>query len=758
MKSSTITTLMLAIGTSAQAMTQAELQSAIDQAAPGDTVYVTSDLEYSSPLVVNKLLTLASEVGKSYVIRRAASYANGNFLTFPADSAADLTLENITVDGNKAGGHAQAQFVYMNGGRLTLSSGAVLKDYYSNVNGTISLLGTSTLVMRDGAVISGFENPSYGVAVRVSSSAGGFIMDGGLITGCSGHFSSERQDYDGVIYIYNGKFTATGGTVAGNTSDKAVAGILCYLGTFEFGGSFTATNNVGKTANDVFIRYAANLEVKILSDYTGWMTVKFDSHWTPTEGWQVPVITTDADVPREGCLNIVAEDDPTIGCGFESLYQSVYGIWRKIEARIEGRRNERYFQDALDHAIAGDTIAVCQNVKLAETKNITKDLTIKGGSEDVSILRNANYLCLFAVSNAKLRLEDIVLDGQRSLYPATSSTSRWLISAMSGGVIELGPGSVVKSSVAWARASAAWVEGAGSKLIMEDGSLITDCLTDTASGAAYGSAIVTRSGGAFEMKGGLITGCDCSATALPTSGYNGIVYNYGGAIELSGGAITGNTSAVGCSGVVNYSGTIRVTGNAHVDDDNCPYPGIFGAITYYGDFRGRVGVSKGNQGLNEASVVTAESSDATGAWCFYPSFVASSRAYVGRAEGAQVKWANPIGSVGGVNAATSEDLALLLPTSLNLSDASADWGRMPIVLTGAATALGGQLAISYDPVALSESGRLPIELISAGDGETLTGAWGFDLPEYKKGNWAVASTGGSLVLGYMPPGLVITFH
>ena len=124
----------------------------------------------------------------------------------------------------------------------------------------------------------------------------------------------------------------------------------------------------------------------------------------------------------------------------------------------------------------------------------------------------------------------------------------------------------------------------------------------------------------------------------------------------------------------------------------------------------------------------------------------------------QVKWANPIGSVGGVNAATSGDLALLLPTSLNLSDASADWGRMPIVLTGAATALGGQLAISYDPAALSESGRLPIELISAGDGETLTGAWGFDLPEYKKGNWAVASTGGSLVLGYMPPGLAITFQ
>lgn len=253
MKTLTITALMLAIGISAQAMTQAELQSAIDLAAPGDTVYVTSDIEYSSPLIVNKLLTLASEIGKSYVIRRAASYANGNFLNFPANSAADLTLENITVDGNKAGGSATGQFIYMNGGKLTLSSGAVLKDYYSNVNGTISLLGTSTLVMHDGAVISGFENPSYGVAVRASSS-GGFIMDGGLITGCRGHFNNERQDYDGVVYIYNGKFTATGGTITGNTSDKAVAGILCYLGTFEFGGSFTATNNVGKTANDVFIR------------------------------------------------------------------------------------------------------------------------------------------------------------------------------------------------------------------------------------------------------------------------------------------------------------------------------------------------------------------------------------------------------------------------------------------------------------------------------------------------------------------------
>ena len=757
MKTLMMPTLMLAVGISAKAMTQTELQSAIDRAASGDTIYVTSDLEYSSPLVVDKQLTIASEAGKSYVIRRAASYANGNFLDFPADSTADLTLENITVDGNKASGSASGQFIYMNGGKLTLSQGAVLRDYYSIPNGTISLLGTSTLVMHDGAVISGFENTSYGVAVRASSS-GGFIMDGGLITGCRGHFGSERQDYDGVVYIYGGNFTATGGTIAGNTSDNAVAGILCFSGTFGFGGGFTVTNNVGKTANDVFIRHTSVLQVKILSDYTGWMTVKFDSYWTPTEGWQVPLITTEADVPRQGCLNIVAEDDPTIGCGFESLYQNVYGIWRKIEARIEGRRNERYLQDALDHAIAGDTIVLCKNLYLTGTKSITKDMTIRGESADISVLRNANCLCLFDVSGARLRLENIVLNGQRTIYSATSSSAGWLISAMSGGVIELGPGCVVKSSVAWARASAAWVEGAGSKLIMEDGSLITDCLTDTASGAAYGSAIVTRSGGAFEMKGGLITGCDCSAVNLPTSGYNGIVYNYGGTINLSGGAITGNTSAVGCSGVVNYSGTIRVTGSARVDDDNCPYPGIYGAMTYYGDFRGRVGVSKGNQGRDETAVVTAESADATGAWCFYPSLTAASRAYVGRAEGVQVKWADPIGAVNGVNAATSEELALLLPAELDLSADSTDWKSIPIVLTGAATALEGQLTVSYDPLVLLASGRLPAELISAGDGETLTGVWNFDLPAYKKGSWTVASTGRSLVLDYAPPGLTITFQ
>ncbi len=768
---------ILTIG-SVRAMTMAELQSAIDAAESGGTVYVTSDISYDSALVVTKSVTIASAEGSTFTLTRDASYAAGTLVTL-ATEGANLTVANLVVDGNKSAGKTRGVAVEVSAGTVTLEKGFVLQNFYSTIQGCgVYVHAAGHLVMNDGAVIRDLENDSYGVAVLIgsgkSADAADFTMNGGLITGCTDHHASASDGYGGAVYLYGyySTFRGKGGTIMGNASDHCVAGVNAYLGMVEIEGDFTATNNVGGLANNLAFRCESGVRaIQVTGDYTGELTLKFYGAKSPTpdEGANPTYIYTSVQsTRRKGCANMTFEDEPTRALDLdERLYGNWYGTIRRVAARRLVSRTGRWsnafsFDAAYKTVEPGDALALCQNVAVAASYPITNDVTITSAAGGpYAFERETKNIALLRVSvksdlPARLTLKDVIVDG------LNVENEKWgqAVVVDEGAELVLDSGAVIRNACALSGGAAVSV-GVGAKLVMKDGSRIENCRTTDAK--PYGSAIRCGSDSSFEMSGGVITGCAADLNgANVASGYGGVVYLGENAVfDMTGGAITNNAGANGCGGVVNYLGTVKVSGSAVIADNGGTYPDVFNCGTrhtcYYGDFRGRVGISNVDQAADEVTKVVREGDAATGAWCFYPATLTGST-LVGKDDGAgKVVWAEAVGSVEGMKAATAEDLRLLLPTALDLHGGSADFARLPIVLTGAATELGGTLALDFDKDSRKHRPAWSIPLLAAGEGESLTGAWNFVLPDGAT-RWHVRASGGGYAFGYCPPGLLFVIR
>jgi hypothetical protein len=133
-----------------------------------------------------------------------------------------------------------------NGSLFTMESGVTL-----TLHNNVSLLGQShyyplvqvniggTLEMKAGSKISGNTSSSYGGGVYVAD--GTFIMSGGTISGNT----SSSSSYGGGVYVDSGTFTMSGGTISGNTSSSSYGGGVCVNnGTFtkQSGGIIYGTN------------------------------------------------------------------------------------------------------------------------------------------------------------------------------------------------------------------------------------------------------------------------------------------------------------------------------------------------------------------------------------------------------------------------------------------------------------------------------------------------------------------------------------
>ena len=759
----------------ASAMTFSELQSKVDAAEPGDTVYVTSDIEFNGALTVAKKVTIASaEGGEKFVLRPAASYGDGTFLNL--DSAdADITFVNLVFDGQRGTTNLNnTELFFLSAGTVTLGAGAVIRNRYCPNYPAVTVQKAGVFVMEDGSEIRGIVSDNFGVAVKVQ---GTFRMNGGLITECAGHHKDTGTAlWDGAVYLYGGTIYAHGGTICGNTSDYSTAGVCGYIGKLYISGDFTATNNVGGAANDVCRCYWLDESgnppgdknaIQIDGDYTGHMTLKMCVQDTPEDGKQLRyVYTSTANVVRRGCENIVSEDDPTLALDLSTCYGGWYPKWRRIAAKVAGKTNKFSYWDALDVAESGDTILLCKDVEFAKSTDYTKDVTVTSDIGGPYVIRRTSGNYIFAkVAGATVTFRDVILDGNS----ITNGASNGILEAYEGGVIVLDSGAVIRRCVVPATGGAVYVRGRpGAKLVMKDGALITEC---TCTGNGYGAVVCISEGAdvagttppTFEMQGGLITGCSSAGTGDVSGGYGGIVYCWnGGIFDMSGGSITGNT-AENNSGVVNYLGTVKFTGSAVVENNAGAYPDVYNCnsrkTNYYGDFRGRVGISNANgynsgeQAVGKSFHVSTEGDDATGAWCFHSTLAATE--LVGKVVDGSVVWAEPVGSVGGVKAATTDDLQLLLPTAFDLNVGSADYAKLPVVLTGVATGLGANVALTFDKDMRKHMPAWTQPLIAAGESETLTGAWTFVLPEGAEKNWSVNATDAAYSLAYLPSGMAV---
>lgn len=149
------------------------------------TIPVTGTIEVTETLVIPAEAKITITGGGT--LKRAASFTSGRMFRFDSSvgiyerNKARLTLENITVDGNKVEASDPAFSLSMNA-FLTLKAGAVIQNHVNTgtYEGTVYVAG-GVLTMEAGSVIRNNTTAGYGGGVYCD--AGSFIMHGGTITG-----------------------------------------------------------------------------------------------------------------------------------------------------------------------------------------------------------------------------------------------------------------------------------------------------------------------------------------------------------------------------------------------------------------------------------------------------------------------------------------------------------------------------------------------------------------------------------------------
>ena len=743
--------VLVACVCTAMAMTEGELAAAIAAAESGGTVEVTGDVDLSGSLTIDKQLTIRGVGEVRPVLRRTKAS-----VVFAFTESGDLTLENVVVDGNKGAG-LSARVVSMTCGQFTLGAGAAIRDFRcsGSVCGTIQLTGNAHLVMEEGSELSGLENDYYGLAVLVGNGSAGpvFDMKGGLITGC--HCTCQQSvqwanQYGGAVYTYGGTFNFSGGAITGNVSDKCVGGINLYSGALYLSGTAVCTNNVGGAGNDI-VRRSGGGSIYIASGFEGWATYLPPEE--PRDGGGINGVykssgTTDyaAGFGRISCQT----NADFIFCGY---YHSTGVNWATTAFTINGMPTG-WWDEVSDFLKTGEdcVVEVFKDVQCTYAVSLpatTGRLTLRGAGAGERVYSRtipggqsyAQSIISVANPQTTVRLENLVLDGAELVgLPLASVTS---------GRLELGPGTVLRNASAYnLNPAAVNLSGEGAEGTMEEGAVIRDCESKATGG--YGAAVrigTASTSGSFTMSGGLITNCTSAATGAASGGYGSILYVYNGSFEMTGGKIAGNSAANTAAGVMSYAGTIRLGGTAVIENNAGTEDDLYlcknASCSFFGDFRGSVGVSSPSQNAGETSRIRGEDG-ATGAWCFKAT--GAGKGLIGKtdedAADGMIVWAASGGTVGGVSVASAEDAMRCLPKTMGTDAASR--AQLPISVSGVAKNAAGAIDVTFDPEEFASAGLGQLTLVHSEDGP-LTGEIAFTLSSGSD-KWRVARRGADYVL------------
>lgn len=773
---------MALVGGLQSATTFDGLQRELAEVADGATVYVENDILYTDALAPNlaKRVTLASPPGQTNVLLRAAAYTSGIFLEL-TNAAADVTLANLVVDGNRSAGTQSGRFIDLQAGRLTLDAGAELRNVQQRPEGSIRVLDPGELVMNEGAVLRGFVNAQWGTCVLVglvnaNTRSGRFTMNGGLITDCASTYtgSGNAGSYGGAVYTWGGTFDMRGGLITGNTARNACAGVSVYKGHFLLSGTASVTNNTGDAVNDIAYwgNGGASGYLYIAGPWTGRATVYApraadenadgDRLWAcfvaPHEGF-----TPGTDnMPGLGNLSVQGHPDLVANGYTRSVYSdtslalssrqlTVY--FRPRVARLGDRLSVASSSELMDQLADGDVVEICRDFDLSRALVVSNRWTLTlrsdaNGPWTVSYPVSWQWTPLARVTNATLRLENIVFDGRKDDAGAKPRQVP-MFQIQAGGDVTLGAGAVLQNGMRGEQCPAASVFGSGARLTMEPGSVVRNFSTTNA--ASYATAL--RIGGfedrnadpkpVFTMNGGTISNCVSDTTGTAAGGYGGAVYVQNAVFDFRGGAITGNAApSGGCAGVMVWQGaTVQIGGTATVTNNPGICPDLYkctdgSTVRMTGAFRGRVGVSSGKQAFDGRLDITCDEG-ATGAWNFFSAKTDPYGLYVGYMwnDNRVVYLRSADGWLDGVGLVCAyEDFAHFTPTAIDV-DAEAD--ALPHVFGGKAVSAGGTLDVTFDEAAARKAGRTDVTLLAAREGETLTGTWRFTVPRAARGVWKV---------------------
>ena len=274
-----------------------ELKQAVSDKATD--IVVTQDIELTERLTVAAGITIRSQEGSVFTLKRSESFTPASDNTdyrFKLDYGADLTFRNIILDGNKEAGQAKNGFFRVNDtkAKLTLGQGATIQNCSAINGGSAISLVLGSVVMEQGSAIKDCTNTSKGGAIYIyrephwsgDKDAATFTMKGATISGCSvadtygratggaiyayGRVTMDIQDSTitgntatgngGAIYGETSKYSGdivlnlSGTTITGNTSQQLGGGVYFAGTTFTVSGVTDTTGNTGKgSSNNVYL-------------------------------------------------------------------------------------------------------------------------------------------------------------------------------------------------------------------------------------------------------------------------------------------------------------------------------------------------------------------------------------------------------------------------------------------------------------------------------------------------------------------------
>ena len=708
-----LSSLVLWMSGSVWAMDEAEFKAALAAAEPGGTVVVPNDITFKTlPIAFTKPVTVKC-ADERFVLKRGV----WSYEMIAISAGAEVRFENVIFDGIGTG---QSRFTTMNGAALVLGAGTTLRNFNSNGNpGGLYLKGSSHLVMEEGSEISGFLGSNYGTAVLVENTSV-FDMEGGIIHGCQGS-SSNGWGYDGTVLVQNGSptFNMSGGVITGNTSVNATAGVMVWSGTMNLSGTATITNNVGGLVNDLAMQNSTGDEypgktiahrLNVASDWTGFTTLYTD--YAPySQGYlnwmQFAFVEPAGKVPGLGG-RIRNQNYPQY---VANAYRSDdrYFYWMEFNYAVDGvpvgslaeAKMVAAANRQVPHTLGfmfGRNLSPSEVADFA-LENWCPDLTLTSLSEQPVTLNYYTDATIFTLNNAnqRLRLENITLHGYAS---ETTGRANALVEVKSGR-FELGPGAVLENGGA-----GVFLSGYDAVATMEDGAVIRNCHRSSSWG--YASALLVgyyaspsfdaERSPVFNMTGGVISNCLCDTTYGPSQGYGGAVYVQRATFNMTGGRIVDNNGSSGVGGVTVWenSGGTRFSGDARVENNVGGGEDVYVAkdsynVSIFGDFRGRVGVSNGNQTEGEFARVRKEPG-ATGANCFVPVGKGKGSGLIGTTDpndATRIVWRQPVSRLNDVWFGSQTDFAECLPKVIDLSDAE-QMAKLPYVCGGQ---LGGSVQV-----------------------------------------------------------------
>ena len=273
----------------------------LKQAVSGEAtdIVVTNDIELTERLTVAAGITIRSQEGSVFTLKRSESFTPASDNTdyrFKLDDGADLTFRNIILDGNKEAGQAKNGFFRVNdtNAKLTLGQGATIQNCSAINGGSAISLVLGSVVMEQGSAIKDCTNTSKGGGIYIyrephwsgDKDAATFTMKGATISGCSvadtygratggaiyayGRVTMDIQDSTitgntatgngGAIYGETSKYSGdivlnlSGTTITGNTSQQLGGGVYFAGTTFTVSGVTNITGNTGKgSSNNVYL-------------------------------------------------------------------------------------------------------------------------------------------------------------------------------------------------------------------------------------------------------------------------------------------------------------------------------------------------------------------------------------------------------------------------------------------------------------------------------------------------------------------------